>query len=133
MEGQRIITGTANILSTRSHLAVVGRLPIAAPLHLGTTTNHTTQDIQRITTMIEGAVTTHHPMVVGGQPTPTLTTQATTTHLLPPTITPKTCITAAETGRTKGSEEGVFQGTVKKVMRMCTEANTTTAAEVEVE
>jgi len=131
MEGLRIITGTANILSTRSHLVVVGRLPIAAPLHLGTTTNHTTQDIQRITTMIEGAVTTLLPTAVGGQPTPTPTTQATTTHHLP--ITPKTCTTAAETGRTKGSEEGVFQGTVKKVMRMCTEANTTTAAEVEVE
>jgi len=110
---------------------VVGRLPIAAPLHLGTTTNHTTQDIQRITTMIEGAVTTHHPTAVGGQPTPTPTTQATTTHHLP--TTPKTCITAVETGRTKGSEEGVFQGTAKKVTRMCTEANTTTVAEVEVD
>ena len=69
----------------------------------------------QITTMIEGAVTTHHPMVVGGQPTPTLTTQATTTPLLPLTITPKTCITAAETGRTKGSEEGVFQGELATV------------------
>ena len=64
-------------------------------------------DLQ-ITTMIEGAVTTLLPTAVGGQPTPTPTTQATTTHHLP--ITPKTCTTAAETGRTKGSEEGVFQG-----------------------
>ena len=69
-------------------------------------------DLQ-ITTMIEGAVTTLLPTAVGGQPTPTPTTQATTTHHLP--ITPKTCTTAAETGRTKGSEEGVFKGELATV------------------